>query len=528
MVVTATQIFDFLDRHSTCSIERYEMSSADFSILRRSLRSIVENLRESDDLEARSISDTLRMLLSEWLTVPVPFDGAILAAVQALGDPDAFEARWGHDIRVSYDAAQRAAQDLSQNENPVRVKLLALIRELRAAGRTFKIYCHKRAAPHFESLLVQSTDPLLEKAVFFHSVKDYRAAEPFDVMIKVGPLRARGWGSAPDAILTAPRFTTLIQVVWSGCADEPSFGYDPVSLAGPAAGPDYGSRGNGVSWKSRVTLSGSPGGVFDDDEFRIFRELNVDRDKRRATLVQIDEEHGILYPPHSMVLSFDPALGAQEPLGLRLPGETLVEGMFVIRQNLHDMSLGEVPVEHGHYSRIWKARLAEEYQKDAKGLVMRLYAAGLDLKYLHVAVANWCKPPTTVIRAPQQKRHFEILMRVLGVDFDTSAEPRHRRASWWQYAWNEIARTRGEAIQAGVHEHENIEEQLLVIMKRLLPDIRHKAATEEQFSVAVPVEEELQGNVMFDKVCLIEEGFFVPANEIKVVCELNRIEQWRV
>lgn len=504
------------------------MSSTDFSILRRSLRSIVEKLRESDDLEARSISDTLRKLLSKWLTVPVQFDATILAAVQALGDPEAFETRWGHDIRASYDAAQHAAQALSQSENPIRIKLLALIRELRETDKTFKIYCHKLSIPYFESLLVQSTERLLEKAVFLHSVKDYRAAEPFDVMIKVGPLRARGWGSAPDAILTAPRFTTLIQVVWSGCADEPSFGYDPIYQTGTATAPTSGSHWNRVSWKINVTPAAYGNDIPDDDEFRLFRELNVDRDKRRATLVQIDEEHGILYPPHSMVLSFDPATDAQEPLRLRPLEETLFEGLFIIRPLLHSVDLGGLIAKHGHYSLIWKRRLAVEYFRNPEGLVRRLRDEGLDLLYLPDAIGNWYKPATTVIHAPQQKRHFEILIRVLGVDFDANADPRQRRTPWWQYAWTEIAQSRGEAIQAGVQGHEIIEEQLLLILRCLLPDIQHNAVTMKHFSIAIPSEKELQGEVMFDRVSLIEDGFLVPDSELRVVRELNRIEQWRV
>jgi len=51
----------------------------------------------------------------------------------------------------------------------------------------------------------------------------------------VGPLRSKGWGSAPDAILSAPRFARLIQIVWSGCGDEEDFGYDPVAVQGSTA-----------------------------------------------------------------------------------------------------------------------------------------------------------------------------------------------------------------------------------------------------------------------------------------------------
>ena len=56
--------------------------------------------------------------------------------------------------------------------------------------------------------------------------------------MKVGPLRARGWRSAPDAIVTAPRFRTLAQLVWSGSIDDSDFGYDPVLPASKPCAPN--------------------------------------------------------------------------------------------------------------------------------------------------------------------------------------------------------------------------------------------------------------------------------------------------
>ena len=524
MVVTASEVFDFLDQHPIFAIEKYEISLAEFSALRRSLRSIIVSLGEGDSDDVRDTSDRLRMLLSEWLTVPVRFDGGILEAVQTLGESDAIESKWGRDVRDWYDGARTAAQALSLRESPVRAKLRDLIREFRTQGRAFRIYCHRRAAAQFGSVLDATVDAVLGETGFLHSVKDYRDSEPFDVLIKVGPLRSRGWGAAPDSIVAAPRFSTLVQVVWSGCGDEENFGYDPVATSGGITAVA------GVSWRTRVTRSGDVVGspdVGDEDEFRLFRELRQAPDRRRATLVQIDGEHGILYPPHSQVLSFDPDRKAQEPLGHRLPGESLVEGMFVVRQLLLDVDLGGLKAGLGQYSRIWKGRLAQEYEKDSTALVERLRDAGLNLIHLRDALAHWCKAPTTVVHAPQQAKHFEILIRILGIDFDKAVSASHRRA-WWQYAWEEVARSRGEAIQAGVQGHEIIEVEFCSILTSILPEIRLKAADSNEFAVSIPAGQGLQGNALFNKVCSIEEGFLAPDTELKLVRDLNSIEQWRV
>jgi hypothetical protein len=534
LVVSTTQVCDWLERHETCLIEKYEISSTDFGALRRSLRSIVLSLREGDEVEMHEIVDKLRTLLSTWLTGPVPFDGRLFNAIATIGDPDTIKGKWGADIAASYNAALCAARNLSQNPNPVRLRLLDIIRALRAQGQIFKIYCHRMAEPDFKSILDETGEAPLENATFLHSVKDYREAEPFDVLIKVGPLRSRGWGAVPDAILTAPRFSTLVQIVWSGCGDEPDFGYDPVAVSVQlTAGTGARSHDTGIAWTSRLTRSGhdmhgNPAYVLDEDEFEVFRTLHDTRDKRQATLIQIDEDHGIFYPPHSQVLSFDPAPGAQAPLARRLPGETLIDGMFTIRHILGDVQHGGLQAEHGHYSQTWKACLVAELRRDVQDLLKCLRQAGLDLVHLRAALVNWSKPPTTVIHAPQQWKHFEMLVRVLGVSFETGHVSGQQRAPGWQRAWNEIRHSRGEAIQAGVQEQGIIDEQLLAILSRLLPEIRRSTEKDEGFLLSLPAGEDLNGLVLFHKVCSVERGFLVPHTALKCVNELNTVEQWRV
>lgn len=538
MSATASHIFDFLERHQSFFTERHEVSTAAFDTLRRNVRAIVVSLRESEDHEGCETADYLRSSLSEWLTVPVLFDGAILAALQAFGPPDRVEARWGPKIWLAFDSALRAAQDLQFTESPVRTKLQVVIRELRAAGRTFKIYCHRTARPSFESLFVPPADAPLEAAAFLHSIRNYRETDTFDTLVKVGPLRSWGWGSAPDAIKTAPRFGTLVQIVWAGCADEPGFGYDPVAppadalshTAAPIA--HDGALGNRISWTPHVTRFGDFAGAAigyapEEDEFQIFGKLIQPGQKRRATLVQLDGEHGILYPPHSQVLSFDPAPDARNPVGRRLPGETLREGMFVIRPMIGDVDLGGQQAEHGYFSHIWKDRLSEERRKDPDGLVARLRTAGLNLVCLPADIRNWCVAPTTVIHAPHKRKHFEILIRVLGVGLDVNGKPGRQSVPWWQSAWNEIRRTRGEAIQAGLHGQEIVEEELMVILNGLLPEIQQQAALKDGFSLQLPTGPTLQGAALFNRLSLVEEGFLAPETELKFIRELNIIEQWR-
>lgn len=535
MGVTTSEVFDFLDQHPTCSIDKYELHSAVFGGLRRGVRKIISRLSEHDEADFQEIANSLRTLLSEWLTVPIPFDGAIFESISAMGDPSTVEMRWGREIREAYDLARAAASAIQQTENPARLQLRDIIRQLRLESKQWRIYCHRRACAHFESIL---PDELIATDSFLHSVTDYRDAKPFDVLIKMGPLRSKGWGSAPDALLSAPRFGTLFQVVWAGCADEDDFGYDPL-IAGASRGSPTSSNSETpdkarpvTSWTRRVIHFGDPASDIDasaeSDELRLFRELNRSSQMRRATLLQIDEEDGILYPPHSHVAAFDPNPDCEMPIAYRLPGETLSEGMFMIWRLLGTADLGGVHAGEGHYSRIWKDRLRDNFRYTPNDLLKRLREGGIELNYLRSRVREWCRPASTVIHAPQQMRHFEILIKVLGIKHDPAVSSRGLSRPWWEYAWSEIARARGEAIQTGMQEHEIVDEQLFAILNDLLPEIQSSAQMQAVFQIEIPADKPLEGAVRFYKVRSIEEGFLVPDTILKTICDLNTIEQWRV
>src|SRR5262249_27659323 len=150
-----------------------------------------------------------------------------------------------------------------------------------------------------------------------------------------------------------------------------------------------------------------------------------------------------------------------EAIARRLVGDTLLDGMYLIFPNLADVNLGELHAEDGYYSRIWKHKLNQAYAQDPQGLLGRLRRAGIDLRLLKTAVYHWRRSPTTVIHAPQQKRHFQALINVLGIESDATSPG--LRGAWWQYAWREIAHARGEAIQEGLHGQELIDGQLIEI-----------------------------------------------------------------
>ena len=540
MPVSPSKVFDFLANNNEIYIVRYEIGSTAFSILRQSLRQIALKLYESDDQEPLGVSMQLRVLLSKWLTVPVHFDCGIQESIKDLfGEAEVVQRRWGSDIRYLYERALKAADSLTAAENPIRIKLREIIRELRSNGQTFRIYCHRRAQPQFHSLLSPPDDLPIEYNAYLHTLRDYRETEPFDIMIKVGSLRSRGWSSAPDAILTAPRFGTLAQVVWSGCNDEEDFGYDPVfsHINTSAGNGGFASKGiqSGccpIRRELQVIRSGMDTSAeteipADMDELHLFRELRQHRDKRQAILLQLGEEHGILYPPYSRVLSYDPDERTHEPIAERIPGDSLTERMFLIIPVVDEINFDGVKASHGHYSSGWKTKLKQEFQNDANGLIQKLRDKGLNLIHLRTALHHWCQPPSTVIHAPRHEKHFKILLKTIGFTGNDGIDNQTQFERLCQAAWMEVRRSRGEAIQAGFQAQEIIGEELLETLKKFISTIRDKAATDKGFMLAIPDKYELHGTVLFFKIVSVEAGFRIPEVDLKVIRELDEIDQWR-
>ena len=523
MPVTASGLFDFMERHPVCVIDRREIDMPEFGILRRNMGQMIVRLRESEEPEAHELSDGLRCLLSGWLTAPIPFDDSIREKLSiVMGTEERVGARWGRDIRAFHIAALQAGRDLVGKANPLRETLQEIVAETIAAHKDFRIFCHRTALAYFL--------PFVPANAFIHSAAGYRDAQPFDLLIKVGPLRSRGWGSAPDALLSAPRFSRLALLVWAGCADEEGFGYDPV-VALESAGQKgiVSSPQRREVTVSRTGASAGPEYGVALDEFQIFSAMKERSEVRQAMLVQLEDESGILYPPLSHVISFDPSPGAEEPIARRLVDGNLCDGMFLVRHAVHGQGGGDVHAEHGYFSRIWKDRLEQELSRNPDAFCRKLREAGIDLAGLYGAARHWAKSPTTVVHAPQKRSHFEILIRELGIERVLPGDDANPgRGVWWQRAWREVVGSRGVAIQAGVQGHETLEEELLGALIQTLPEIRHLAAQAgSSFTMTLPESVGLSGVVFFDRIVSIEPGFKVPENELRVLLEMGKFEQWR-
>ena len=365
----------------------------------------------------------------------------------------------------------------------------------------------------------------LWKILYFYTpFRDYSNTEPFNVLIKVGPLRSKGWGAVPDAVISAPRYGRLVQLVWSGCKDEPGFGYDPVESSDALS--------YRIPWKKHVERSGFDSGLIDhyipeQDEFIIFPVPIHIGTQRQATLIEILKGDGILYPYRAKVLSFDLNSETDLCLDSRIPGESLFEGMFVVQAHIGEVDFGESNAAEGGYNGVWKQRLREELTNNSDAFCRKLRSKGLNLLTLSQCVNNWAELPHAVIHAPQKRGHFKILIDTLEIESAAAATNGWDKKPWWQQAWDEVRISRGEAIQAGIQGQELIDQQSLKLLRESLSEIKSKALSDEYFRIDILPDRDLQGYFVFYKILRLEEGFLAPDSDIYVVRDLNSLEEWK-
>lgn len=534
MPVTASAFFEFLGQNASRRIERREVNVAAFATLRRNFRAMQTILSDGVYNGGREISDQLRTILMEWLTAPVRFDDAMFSSLCEMGLPESIGKRWGDDFRRCHLAACAAARELAEIESPMRLTLAVEILELYSLKSEFRIYCHKKSRKHFESLCDEYDLPEFPAAVFLHSLNDYRKAELFETLIKIGPLRPWGWGAVPDAVLTAPRFNTLIQIVWSGCADENGFGYDPVfdmQSSLPGAGNTDGTENHvidrGQKWTLKTSRPLANGfehfNPVDFDEFDNSAKVKCLEEPQPVLMVELEGEQGILLSRKERVLTVDTKsweIGYKKSEDLS-EEDTLLVIPFVEADRTFDMR-----AENGYFSHIWKEKLRIRQQQDITTLENSLRDAGLFLINLRQCIDLWCNSPHTVIHAPREMKHFKILIEVLGIDFAPDDRARAKNIPWWKFAWDEISRSRGKAIRSATLGQQAIDDQLPKVLNDLKDEVmRHEEET--IFQLNIPCGSAIGGILRFYRIIDIEDGFMAPRDECGLLCDLEGLDRWR-
>jgi hypothetical protein len=527
--LSATEIFEFLRATPSTTVERHEVSLPRFDALRSDIRAIARTLYESDDRESIAAADQLRILVLGWLTNPIPFDDSIAAAIAVLGTAAEVGTRWGRAVQSHFERACDHARRMAGEKNPIRTRIEELLGREIDGKFHLRIFCDRRSRPTFESLLPANFLIPNDADIFLHSAVEYRDARPFDVLVKVGPLRPTGVGAVPDAIRTVPKFQRLLQVVWSGCNDDPSFGLDPCIMEQPGESVSVAGSSNPADerpWILELKLPPPSDtthllqeALVASDDFDFFESCRNRGDLAKATLIKLDGDAAILVPPLARVWGVPRASNGP---GRFLAGETLLAGDTLILPEVKHLSGRGQSTAFGQHSGRWKVALKKECCASEPRLLQRLRDAGMPHTQLAQCVRRWCEPATTVVHAPKRYRDFMTLIRVLGLESDDA--PFKNQGSWINESWEEIRRSRGDSIQLGKEDQRRVDEEL----QRVLVELHRRGALACGSDCRpIPPGYPIQGNLRVLRIESIEEGFQVPHEELHRLRLRESVEQWR-
>jgi len=329
-----------------------------------------------------------------------------------------------------------------------------------------------------------------------------------------------------------------VNVVWSGLSDDPDFTLDlHTALAtavsdGPSRSLIGGQAESGIVWDRELIRWTDTETRSEEepttDELQLFSLVRRKEPLYPAVLVQTGNNQGVLKAPNASVLSID--IEAPKLVDLRAAGENLAPGMLVVLPTIDGAGVVDPRAADGHYSRIWKECLSRACVSDKQALVAALRLEGIQLEGISDAVERWRHPATTVIHAPKQAEHFRALMKVLNEDWLQSPEPT-RRLHWWQYAWGEIKKSRGEAIQMGFLEHQEIETTLLGCLQNLshsiVGDLQRMELDGYPIEYSIPAGQPVSGTFRCFKVLSIESGYRVPLNRLDSFVSIFEVSQWQ-
>lgn len=523
--LVSARVLDFLEGSGAFELARCEVSCSAFFQLRSAVRRLITTLKETPDEWIHEQLLRLQRLLARWLTAPSSFQGdAAQEVLDALSDIEHLTRSWPASISQEVERAFSGVIDLSLAETALQRETGAAISRLVESSTDFRIYCHRSSVPLFTGLLAAGAADLTPDR-FLHSPRQYRDSPPFEVLVKVGPLRTTGWGSAPSALLSAPRFSRLTQIIWAGTADEPQFGRDLVvggdaDFLRTAPNSTFTLPGS-IRWQVSATSAGAMAAIEDEpvsDDLDLLPASQIAEleARRQSVLLLFGGKKGVLYPRNATVLVFDPLEAHRESVREAQVSEELRPGMFLIWPRVQEGQAAEMEAAFGgqHYVG-WKGALRHELSRDAAGLVRRLRAAGLNLAHLEAAARHWSKEPTSVIHAPQMRRHFSILLSVLGFE---------RRVAI--AAWSEVARSRGEAIQAGVQEHSRLMQLSVATLRSISAEIEAAAQRSTEFNVLTPEHAPIFGAFFVMRIEGIEDGYRAPEGVLREIISSEEAEQW--
>jgi hypothetical protein len=515
--------YGLLEGHPEFSITEIDIHSNYIDCIRYSVFKILLILSEGNYLE---IAKQLRRNIFYYLKVPhhdwggmflnTPFDQNITKIFDV----------YGEEINAAVCHINRNLEHVLVNGSPMVVALKSKLPQFETEG-PIVFYVESKFKQEFQSIIENINDGQI-----ISSITEYKKIDIFHTLVFVGSLRCDSYTSLPNYFLRNVKFKNLVQFKWAGQKNDYLFFATPVSrlkLIFLESESIRAEASHEQVKKQEFILNNdniNEGEIDHEnvDEFEIYKKLSLD--SFPALCLKLIEQKAILYPPNAkliVVVEEANKFSVQYTKAIEIQAINN-ENIYLASFELPENSLSPLNESDSAYQAVWKNVLLNQ---DLDSMIGALKRANIRLKNLESCLGDWCEFSENIIKAPQEKANFIILLECIKAELITYSETSTADfESWCEGAWREILSSRGIAISGGLQHSIDFEERLYSAIKKFVKS--HSATTlplsNKKFQVRVG---QHKSDVSLHKVSAIEFGYDAPKKLLKKVISQGESKLYR-
>tara|TARA_B100000676_G_scaffold311648_1_gene382315 strand:- start:12 stop:1619 length:1608 start_codon:yes stop_codon:yes gene_type:complete len=390
-----------------------------------------------------------------------------------------------------------------------------------------RIACRSREIANFQKLL--NDDVELTDTQFITGLKEYRVAQPFDVLFRIGSFRMEGMQKIAPPILNAPKYKKLIRFCWDRTSDEIELAQDPIT-----SDINYLQlmpvTTRTVSDSTHVEEYSDTDTSSHDDEFLNDAENYSSKGSSHIKCIRIllSENKAALFRKGHRQLVF--RNHSDSPEILQLTAKEIRNGDFWIDQSIEvDLGKEEINPEDYPMAKIWKSDLHRQLRRLPGAVTLKMLLAGIALQDRYKAAENWSTFDRYRINAPQRKSHFIALIEsVLRQEIWDGYDLKDPHLSIAENAWAELSNYKSRSIENGQLSHRIVADQLYSELRKCMASyIDILSANTDFYEFTMPEDTGLIGHVVFRRVSNIDRGFYAPEEMLSKLIDKEQTEQYR-
>ncbi|GAA0856303.1 hypothetical protein [Aliiglaciecola litoralis] len=479
------------------SILEIEIVSDYVSNIRSSVFKILSILLDSDYLELakqlrRNIFYNLKVPQNDWRTIFIntPF-----------AQPESNTlAIYGEDIAGAISDINNNLKHVNSFGNPLNKAFYDFLAQCKE-DENCVVFTESKFKDDFQ-LLINSFGISSLNIKVISTISEYKELEKFNTLLIVGSIRIDEYSAIPNFFLRNIKFHRLAQLRWSGQKNDYYAFLTPISrlrqLFSGEAPPLPSIEIQKMIVKFNCDLPKSVIFQEDIDEFEVYKKLSLD--SFPALCFKLFQGKSVLYSPNSKIIII-----VKESNKASVQHMKAAEAANFVNENVLIVSF-DIPDKYSRnradkaqcYQSIWKSVLMEQ---DFDTFLGELERSNIGLKNLSSCVSDWCEISDNVVKAPQEKENFLILLDCLKIDILANVGINvDDFGAWAEAAWGEVLSSRGEAISEGLQHSSEYEEQVYQAINKLIKE--HSNSIDP----------------------LIKEGFTISVNSEKCDVELHQLQ----